>query len=59
MNEFEQVFESDSSRMFWDYNGDGVYDSREYPGSDCTLARGFSSALDGAYDLTESGGNLR
>jgi len=59
VKEFEQVFESDSDRMYWDYNDDGLYDSLELTGSDGTLVRGFSSRLNGAYDLTESGGELR
>lgn len=56
-NEFEQVFESDSYRMYWDYDNDGVYDSREFSRSDGTLVRGFSSRLNGIYDLSDSGGS--
>jgi len=59
VKEFEQVFEGDSGRMYWDYNGDGMYDSREIAGADGTLVRGFSSLLNGSYDLTESGGGSR
>jgi hypothetical protein len=56
VNEFEQIFDSGTSRMYWDYNDDGLYDSRELTRSDGTLVRGFSSLLDGAYDLSETGG---
>ena len=57
LKEFEQVFDGDSKRMYWDYNEDGLYDSREFTGSGGTPVRGFSSGLNGAYDLTGSGGS--
>jgi hypothetical protein len=53
--EFEQIIEGDSDRMYWDYNNDGLYDSRQVTGSDGTQIRAFSSLLNGAYDLTGSG----
>jgi tetratricopeptide (TPR) repeat protein len=59
VKEFEQIFENDSYRMYWDYNEDGLFDSREFMGSDGTPIRGFSSLLNGAYDLIESAGDLR
>jgi tetratricopeptide (TPR) repeat protein len=55
VNEFEQILESGLKRMYWDYNGDGLYDSREFTSSDGTLVHGFSTALDGTYDLSDSG----
>jgi hypothetical protein len=45
--------------MYWDYNDDGLYDSRVSADSGGTLVRGFSSLLNGAYDLTESAGEPR
>jgi hypothetical protein len=54
VNEFEQILESDLKQMYWDYNDDGLYDSRESAGADGTLVRGFSTALDGSYDLSAS-----
>jgi tetratricopeptide (TPR) repeat protein len=59
MKEFEQIIESGSDWMYWDYNDDGLYDSRVFTGSDGTLVRGFSSGLNGAYNLTGSGGGSR
>ena len=37
--------------MYWDYNDDGVFDSREYEDSRGYTVREFSSKLDGEYDL--------
>jgi hypothetical protein len=54
VNEFEQILESDLKQMYWDYNDDGLYDSRESADADGTLVRGFSTALDGSYDLSAS-----
>lgn len=54
VNEFEQILESDLKQMYWDYNDDGLYDSRESAGADGTLVHGFSTALDGSYDLSAS-----
>jgi len=55
VNEFEQVFESGSIRMYWDYNDDGLFDSREYVRTDGERVREFSSRLNGTYDLTVVG----
>jgi tetratricopeptide (TPR) repeat protein len=52
VNEFEQVFEPGSTRMYWDYNDDGLFDSREYVRTDGEMVREFSSRLNGTYDLT-------
>lgn len=52
VNEFEQVFESGSTRIYWDYNDDGLFDSREYVRTDGEMVREFSSRLNGTYDLT-------
>jgi tetratricopeptide (TPR) repeat protein len=49
--EFEQVFESGSARTYWDYNDDGLFDSREYLRTDGETVREFSSRLNGTYDL--------
>ena len=54
VNEFELILEGDSWLMYWDYNDDGFYDSREIAGADGTRVRGFSTALDGSYDLSAS-----
>jgi len=54
VNEFEQILESDLKQMYWDYNDDGLYDSREFAGADGTMVRSFSTALDGTYDLSAS-----
>ena len=54
VNEFEQIFKGDLKQMYWDYNDDGLYDSRESAGADGTLVRSFSTALDGSYDLSAS-----
>ncbi len=51
VNEFEQVFESGSTLMYWDYNDDGLFDSREYVRTDGEMVREFSSRLNGTYDL--------
>lgn len=55
--EFAQVLEDDEMLTFWDYNDDGVYDSREVAASDGLSSRDFSSTLDGSFDLTSSGGS--
>jgi len=55
MKEFEQVFDGKLMSMYWDYNGDGVYDSRQTIRNDGATVREFSSALNGRYDLSESG----
>lgn len=52
VNEFEQVFESGSTQMYWDYNDDGLFDSREYVRTDGKTVREFSSRLNGTFDLT-------
>ena len=54
VNEFEQILESGLKRMYWDYNDDGLYDSREFAGADGTQLRSFSTALNGSYDLSAS-----
>lgn len=35
----------------WDYNEDGVWDAREFPGAKGTIVREFSTALNGAFNL--------
>jgi tetratricopeptide (TPR) repeat protein len=52
VNEFEQVFKSGSTQMYWDYNDDGLFDSREYVRTDGRTVREFSSRLNGTFDLT-------
>jgi len=54
VNEFEQIFKGDLKQMYWDYNDDGLYDSREFQSFDGTVVRGFSSLLNGTYDLIDS-----
>ncbi len=48
--EYVQII-NPNTEMYWDYNGDGVYDSREYELSDGRLIREFSSSLNGTFDL--------
>ncbi len=36
----------------WDYNGDGVADSREYPAGPDGVVRDFSTAMNGTFDLS-------
>ena len=36
----------------WDYNGDGVADSREYPVGPDSVVRDFSTAMNGTFDLS-------
>ena len=36
----------------WDYNEDGIVDSREYPAGRGTIVREFSTALNGEFDLS-------
>jgi hypothetical protein len=59
VNEFEQIIEGDSRQMYWDYNDDGLYDSRKYASSAGALVREFSTGLDGNFDLSVSGEDSR
>lgn len=36
----------------WDFNEDGIVDSREYPAGKGRIARDFSTAMNGAFDLS-------
>jgi len=36
----------------WDYNGDGIDDSREYPAGPETIVREFSMAMNGVFDVS-------
>ena len=40
-----------NSFLWWDYNDDGLFDSREYVRMDGEMVREFSSRLNGTYDL--------
>ncbi len=53
--EYVQIIESGLSTKYWDYDEDGLFDSREYPGSSGAAVREFSPRLDGSYDLTYTG----
>lgn len=48
--EYRQLFGPGSSRASWDYNDDGITDSKEYSGPDGQLIREFSSRLNGTFD---------
>jgi hypothetical protein len=48
--EYAQSFEEPSAK-YWDYNGDGIYDSREYVDERGRIVREFSSTLNGSFDL--------
>jgi tetratricopeptide (TPR) repeat protein len=48
--EFRQEFTAGGTRSSWDYNGDGVQDSRETVSGDGTTLREFSTRLDGVFD---------
>jgi tetratricopeptide (TPR) repeat protein len=56
VEEFEQVLDGESSRLSWDYNDDGTFDSREILKGDGSVVRGFSSGLNGAFDLSAAEG---
>lgn len=43
----------------WDYNEDGIADSREYPAGRATIVREFSTALNGLFDLSLTWRNNR
>ncbi|HVO38427.1 MAG TPA: tetratricopeptide repeat protein [Spirochaetia bacterium] len=36
----------------WDFNGDGIVDSREYPAGNGRVVRDFSTAMNGTFDLS-------
>jgi tetratricopeptide (TPR) repeat protein len=55
MEEFVQVFEEGMTRMFWDYDDDGRFDSRQSSTDGGGSLREFSSNLDGSYDLRVKG----
>ncbi len=55
MEEFVQVFEEGMTRMFWDYDDDGRFDSRQSSTPGRRSLREFSSRLDGSYDLSVTG----
>jgi hypothetical protein len=41
-----------SLMKYWDYNGDGIDDSREYPVGPDTVVRDFSTAMNGVFDVS-------
>jgi tetratricopeptide (TPR) repeat protein len=49
--EFLQTFEDGGTRKLWDYNDDGLFDSREYTDAGGTTVREYSSRQDGVFDL--------
>ena len=49
--EYMQSF-SPRSEMYWDYDGDGIFDSREFEDAHGNIVREFSSSLNGIFDLS-------
>jgi hypothetical protein len=49
--EYREQLGAEGSRRFWDYDDDGLADSREWQQADGSLLREFSSRRDGKFDL--------
>ena len=48
--EYREQFSPEGNRYFWDYDGDGTADSREWHKADGVVLREFSSRQDGLFD---------